>query len=112
MLEELADRLADSLRPRDQIYRYGGEEFLVILPEAPLDRAVQAVERLRKAVCAEPMVDGTTRTDQTVSAGVAEVSTDEDADAALDRADKALYEAKEGGRNRVVARRIGEEKAG
>lgn len=105
VLEELAERLEDSLRPRDQVYRYGGEEFLVLLPETPLDKAVQAVERLREAVCAEPIADGAALAHQTISAGVAEVSADEGADAALERADKALYKAKEDGRNRVVASR-------
>lgn len=105
VLEELAERLEDSLRPRDRVYRYGGEEFLVLLPETPLDEAVRAVERLRKAVCAEPIADGTALAHQTISAGVAEVSADEGADAVLERADKALYKAKEDGRNRVVASR-------
>ncbi|CAA7625912.1 GGDEF domain-containing protein [Magnetospirillum sp. SS-4] len=103
VLEEISDRFKGSLRPRDRVYRYGGEEFLVILPETPLDKAMTVLERLRKAVCATPVKEGDNEILQTVSAGVAELGMEEQPEAAIERADQALYQAKEAGRNRVMA---------
>ena len=81
-----------TLRASDLLVRFGGEEFLVVLPEAPLDRAEEIVERLRAAT------PGT----QTCSAGVALWDGVESIDELVARADAALYVAKAGGRDRMV----------
>lgn len=92
-------------RSGDTLYRYGGEEFLLLLPEQSAAGARVAAERIRRAVAGAPVrhahlgVDG----HLTVSIGIAEVAADGRAfEAALHRADDALYVAKEQGRNRTV----------
>lgn len=100
-LETLSERFVASLRPRDQVYRYGGEEFLLLLPETPLDMAKPVLERLRLRAGEREISDGTARVTLTVSVGATEVRPDEDIRNAIDRADAALYRAKEAGRNRV-----------
>jgi diguanylate cyclase (GGDEF)-like protein len=100
-LETLAERFVESIRPRDQVYRYGGEEFLVLLPDTPLARAKPVLERLRKRACEHAISDGETTINLSVSVGAAEAASDEEASTAIDRADAALYRAKEAGRNRL-----------
>ena len=92
-----------SLRPGDLLARYGGEEFVALLPGADLKSAVEVAERLRRAVEREPLVDVDDRAlpSITVSIGAAPVSPHESLEVALERADRALYRAKDGGRNRV-----------
>lgn len=88
------------LRPNDLIARFGGEEFALLLPETDLDGAVALGERLREATLALSMPDRSMRT--SISIGVTVVRPSETSvDAALSRADRALYAAKQGGRNRV-----------
>lgn len=104
-LRSVADALHAGTRPGDRVYRFGGEEFLVLLPEASADAARAAAERLRQAVGALAIThpdNGPLRT-LTISAGVALMSTEMDAtvDDWLRRADAALYRAKAEGRNRV-----------
>lgn len=101
VLENLAQRFIESLRPRDMVYRYGGEEFLVLLPETPLEKAKPILERLRQRACEKKISDGKNKVSQSVSVGLIEVAEDEEIAAAIERADKALYRAKEAGRNRV-----------
>ncbi|WP_201246966.1 GGDEF domain-containing protein [Halochromatium salexigens] len=101
VLEALAERLIASLRPRDAVYRYGGEEFLVLLPETTLEAAAPVIERLRVQASAHKIGDGDNRIIQTVSIGAAEVSAEADLEAAIERADTALYRAKQAGRNRI-----------
>lgn len=90
------------LRTEDLVGRFGGEEFLVVLPSATEEEAAAAAERLRDRIAREPL-----RTDEavlalTVSAGVATLEpAKETCERLLRRADAALYEAKRGGRNRV-----------
>lgn len=101
VLETLATRFEESLRTRDRVYRYGGEEFLVWMPDTPLAEAVQVLDRLRTEACAHDIGDGDPSVRVTVSAGVTAVVRGDALTAALERADQALYRAKEGGRNRV-----------
>lgn len=90
--------LAAHLRTGDLVSRYGGEEFLVILPDTPPAGALQVVDRLREAVAALKGVPKAV----TVSIGVAACHKDETADRLVSRADAALYLAKHAGRNRIV----------
>lgn len=105
VLRAVAARIRDLVRPTDKAARYGGEEFAVLLPETGAEAALAIAERLRAGVaaCAIAVAPGQTLT-LTASVGVAAFP--EHADAALaliEVADRALYAAKQGGRNRVVA---------
>jgi two-component system chemotaxis response regulator CheY len=105
-LRAVADVLAACSRVGDDCYRYGGEEFLCVFPEQPMDRALAAVERAREAVeaLAMPHRGSPVHSWLTVSAGVAELTSENpDATAVLQRADEALYRAKALGRNTVVS---------
>jgi diguanylate cyclase (GGDEF)-like protein len=89
-----------TLREHDIMARLGGEEFALVLPGTDLDGAVQAAERLRAAV-AEAVLPSSERYSMTVSIGVVVIDPVEHINAALARADHALYAAKTGGRDRV-----------
>ncbi|MBF0094322.1 MAG: diguanylate cyclase [Alphaproteobacteria bacterium] len=92
------------LRDIDIICRYGGEEFAILLPETRAVDAARVAERLREVIAGEPLPSHGGVFHMTVSIGVSEWRTEEDVIAfALSRADAALYTAKRGGRNRVVA---------
>jgi two-component system cell cycle response regulator len=110
VLRAVAQALHRQVRTGDALYRYGGEEFLVLLPEQTLDTAALAADRLRAAVeaLALPHPAGGV---VTVSAGVAGTSAGScRPDELFELADQALYRAKDGGRNRVEVHR-GEEQA-
>ena len=102
VLRHLAVLMQNELRKIDTAGRVGGEEFAVILPGADLPAAEIFAERLRKKVAGTPMVQEDRAIPLTVSIGVAGMNaSDASADDALVRADRALYRAKECGRNRV-----------
>jgi two-component system chemotaxis response regulator CheY len=107
-LRKVAEALASELRKGDEVYRFGGEEFLVLLPEQGVEEAAEAMDRVRAAVerLAIPHEDTTTGR-LTLSVGVAELSfrAGEDREAGIARADAALYRAKAQGRNRVFSER-------
>lgn len=89
----------------DWAARYGGEEFVLVLPETPQDAAAALAERVRQRVAEYAGIalpDGS-RLRRSMSFGVADLQADESESALLQRADQRLYEAKRGGRNRVVA---------
>ena len=90
------------LRARDMLGRYGGEEFLVVLPATTREDALTTAERLRTAVAGAMLEAGEHRLRVTASIGVAEATGDDDIDAVLARADTALYQAKAQGRNRTA----------
>jgi diguanylate cyclase (GGDEF)-like protein len=98
VLTEVGRVLRNSLRLGDLVCRFGGEEFLVILPDTPPAGALLVAERLRIGVAVCPGLPET----MTVSLGVASLRTGEDIAGLLARADAALYRAKEAGRNRMV----------
>jgi len=107
VLRKVADALVATLRTGDAVYRYGGDEFLVVVAGQTLRGSVAAAERLRRAVerLGLPNPGSETSTVVTVSAGVMTAGPSEswrDPAAWLARADAALYEAKRGGRNLVV----------
>jgi diguanylate cyclase (GGDEF)-like protein len=102
VLREVAARVRGVLREGDLFARFGGEEFIVLLPVATLAAARAFAERLRLAFADQPMYLGSNDSvNVTASFGVAELGANESASTWVDRADKALYRAKQGGRNRV-----------
>lgn len=105
VLKNLAATVRKTLRDVDLFGRIGGEEFAVVLPHTPLDKALDVAERLRKALaaCETPLPEGDLLS-FTVSIGLA-MLTPEDLtmDALIQKTDLALYQAKEQGRNRVVS---------
>lgn len=106
VLRELARRIRRAIRGIDMTCRLGGEEFVIVLPDADMVRACAIAERVREMVGREPFpVSSTGLTlDITISVGVAVLESAADtADTILKRADRALYQAKRDGRNRVVA---------
>ena len=101
VLIDLAKLLQLETYSGELVGRYGGEEFVVLCPDTELKQAYRRAERLRLAVCEAP-IGGLKVGEITVSIGVAEIEPGDTTDSLLQRADKALYEAKETGRNRVI----------
>ena len=101
-LQFLARQVTRALRPQDTLARYGGEEFVVLLPATPVDEAQRVLSRLQRLLSAELFTsDGPERIFVTFSAGVTAHRPGDPLDAALARADVALYEAKRTGKNRT-----------
>jgi diguanylate cyclase (GGDEF)-like protein len=109
VLRETAARLRGNMRPYDQVGRYGGEEFLVVLPNCELDQATQQAERMRiKLQSSTMMVDGAElRVSASFGVTVSDGS-ERNPDTFVRVADEALYRAKAGGRNCVIALRLQE----
>ena len=102
VLAAIGARMKSELRGSDLKCRYGGDEFMVILPDTPLGGARQVSENLRQAMESQPITWNSEHVRITASFGVAVVNpTDQDPLAAVARADAALYRAKEHGRNDV-----------
>ena len=96
--------VVSKLRKSDIVARYGGEEFVVIAPQTPLEGGIAAAEKARHAVADLEVEQGPVVVDVTISLGVAEADgTVASAAELVQRADSAMYAAKNGGRNRVVA---------
>ena len=103
LLRQLAERIQAELRYTDVPARYGGDEFVVLLPETPSKGAADVAERIRESMAAIPLVCDGTAVRSTVSIGVASFPEDGNSmDAIIARADRALYKAKNEGRNRVL----------
>jgi two-component system cell cycle response regulator len=104
VLREFALRIRKSIRGIDLACRYGGEEFVIVMPETDLAVATMVAERLRRRIAGEPfpIQRGDRSIEVTISIGIAALGQGEDAAAVLKRADQALYRAKRDGRNRVV----------
>lgn len=105
VLTELANRLNWASRSTDVVARWGGEEFLVILPKTSLEQAYIIAERLRKAVSLKPFSTTAGPLALTISIGVAQLEEDDDDMSIQRRVDEALYKAKRAGRNRVFKAR-------
>jgi two-component system cell cycle response regulator len=102
VLREIAVRLTDGLREEDLAARWGGEEFLLLLPDSP--DATIVCERLRESISGRPVnVHGLLELPVSASFGWAPWTGEETGEALVGRADQALYAAKAGGRDRVVA---------
>jgi diguanylate cyclase len=99
-LKALAERLAGNVREADFLARYGGEEFVVLMPKTDRTAAATAAEKLRALVETCPFQYREARVPITVSCGVAEFLPGDTAEQVFDRADRALYRAKQAGRNR------------
>ena len=95
--------IKDALRPSDSVARYGGEEFLIILPDTAMQQAMETLERLQRELTKKFFLHNNERKLITFSAGVALRAEDEDKEDLIGRADKAMYHAKQSGKNRVVA---------
>lgn len=102
-LAALAAAVRERLRPVDHLARFGGEEFVVLLPATVVDEAQSALTRLQRALSAALFMHEQTEVFVTFSAGVTEWCPGETLEAALERADEALYEAKRTGKNRTCA---------
>jgi diguanylate cyclase (GGDEF)-like protein len=100
LLRRIATTIKGHIRASDRVFRYGGEEFVVVLPQQPLAEACSAIDRVRHAI--ENLAAPGTQGFATMSFGLAELH-DQKVDSWLALADAALYSAKRAGRNRVVA---------
>ncbi len=103
VLQFISQQLREQLRPHDSIARFGGEEFVVLLPNLSLPDAVEVAERLRSCLASlsqiantQPQLPGVT-----ISLGVAQFTPKDELTCLLHKADQALYQAKQQGRNRV-----------
>jgi diguanylate cyclase (GGDEF)-like protein len=101
-LQAVAEVLRKGVRDMDFVARWGGEEFLIILPFADMAVALPVAERLRQGIAELRFPSRGHELRITATLGLAELGTEEAADAAIQRADAALYKGKHAGRNRVV----------
>jgi diguanylate cyclase (GGDEF)-like protein len=113
ILRQVANVIADNIRGSDLLGRYGGEEFMLILPETQPDEAVVLAEKLRSLVAAHSLlIAGQQRLQVTISVGVAgEIGSQLQVDALVDQADAAMYAAKQLGRDRTYLYRAVDENA-
>ncbi len=101
VLKIIANELRKRLRKTDFIARFGGEEFALLLPETPLDAGQQLIESLREGIQNCPFHFKGERIEVTLSGGLAAFVGPERAEQVFERADRALYRAKDAGRNRI-----------
>jgi diguanylate cyclase (GGDEF)-like protein len=99
LLKRLADVLKKQLRKSDVVSRFGGEEFFILLPETSLQKTKKLTSRLRKAIKSDKILK---KYKITVSGGLTEYRKKDTKKSFKERADKALYKAKETGRDRFV----------
>ncbi|MDD5711896.1 MAG: diguanylate cyclase [Smithellaceae bacterium] len=104
VLVRLARVIEHSIRASDTAYRYGGEEFVVLLPETSLDKGLIVAERIRADFKEEIFIpNAADRISATVSIGVAQYRPSEEPTSFVERADQSMYRAKQSGKNKVVA---------
>lgn len=101
VLKVIAEKLNDSIRETDFLARFGGEEFILLLPGTELEPTRQVAEKLRESIEATPFHFRDSNVTITVSGGIAQLKKDETTNSLFERADKALYKAKESGRNQT-----------
>lgn len=106
VLIQVAGAMAEVLRMPDKIGRYGGEEFLLVLPHTTLAQGRKIAERLRAGVGKIKPTVGSKALALTISVGVTQFRKGEDLEQFLSRVDQALYDAKGAGRNRVAVRKL------
>jgi len=100
MVQKVVETAIHAIRNNDVICRWGGDEFLIILKECGLKDAMTTAEKIRKEIKINPAIYQETSIFSTISLGVTEYTRDDTQDSLLNRVDRALYEAKAGGRNR------------
>jgi diguanylate cyclase (GGDEF)-like protein len=104
VIRNVANTIKKSCRDSDSAFRFGGEEFLILLPTTSLSEAMILAEKIRKSIADSHVFSDKLIIITTVSAGVAEWDIQEiDIESTLKRADKALYQAKEQGRDRIIS---------
>jgi two-component system cell cycle response regulator len=104
VLREFAKRMRRNTRGIDLACRLGGEEFVILMPDTGMERARQVGERVRECIAGEPFqADRGVEVSVTASVGIATLGEHDSFADMFKRADRALYAAKRGGRNRVVA---------
>lgn len=103
VLLQIAGLMRQSVRSSDACFRFGGEEFAVLLPQTPLRETVQVAQRLSMNIDQHAFDIGGSTIKATVSLGVTAYAADQKAEEIIERADRALYEAKRRGRNQVVS---------
>ena len=99
VLIRVAEILKDFFQNKEKIFRYGGEEFLILCPDTTVDKAFKQAQKLRKIIKENIVIDGI---EQTISLGVAEYIKEESNDEWIHRVDLALYQAKNDGRDIVI----------
>jgi diguanylate cyclase len=103
VLRAVSGLLQSAVRPYDEVYRYGGEEFLLCLPGTDLDGGVLVAERIRKGIAALTITaDDGRPIPVTATIGLSAIHPDHSVEDTIEQADKALYDGKRNGRNRVV----------
>lgn len=95
--------IRETLRPQDTLARFGGEEFIILLPDTTVDDAVKALMRLQRELTKRYFLNNNEKLLITFSAGVTECRRDDVQAAVIKRADEAMYQAKKTGKNRVIA---------
>lgn len=102
VLKILAKEMKSQVRQSDYLARFGGEEFILILPQTDLEQAEQALDKMRVHISQCPFNFQGKPVQITISSGIAQHSGEETSDLVLHRADKAMYQSKEAGRNRTT----------
>jgi diguanylate cyclase (GGDEF)-like protein len=103
VIKQVADIIQENCRDSDSIFRFGDEEFLLMLPQTSVSEAQRLAEKLRKKIAANPVFFNKVILEVTISGGIAQWhDKEDDLENTLKRADKALFEAKESGRDRTI----------
>jgi len=100
-LTKIASMLLKSLRPYDKLFRYGGEEFVAMFPNTPVEAALLVAERMREIVENTPVEINKLPVRMTISLGIAAIDANASVEVAIEQADAAMYAAKQNGRNQV-----------
>jgi diguanylate cyclase (GGDEF)-like protein len=104
VIQNVAGTIQESCRDSDSVFRFGGEEFLILLPKTSMSEAIKLAEKIRSTITNSPTLADKLIIEVTVSAGVSQWDSQEkNIENALKRADDALYQAKKQGRDRVIA---------
>jgi diguanylate cyclase len=102
-LQHLSTVARETIRPQDTLVRYGGEEFIILLPDTSMEDAVKAMERVQRELTRRYFLSDNNKLLITFSAGVSVLGNTEEPADAIRRADQAMYLAKRAGKNRVMA---------